>query len=231
MKFFTADIHFADAFTMKTDNRPFRNIKEYDKFIVNNCNKTAKKGNTIYVVGDLLDCDGPDTHEWEIGLKQVKKINADIILIMGNNEDRIVKYFFDNNFEKFKHCCFEHGIKEVHRELIVETCGRKVNLVHQIKDGKKNMCNFFGHTHLCAGLYHPYGLCVSTDLNHFRLFTEEMLCGYLKRKHDYWEPDDNTNYVNPFIKLVDGKWVNVKQQKSKVWQDYAKHLKEDSQLD
>ncbi len=229
MKFFTADIHFSDTLTMQTDNRPFKNIKEYDRFIVNNFNKTAKKGDTIYVIGDLLDCNGPNTYEWKKGLEQIKKINAELVLIMGNNEDRVVKYFFNNSFEKFKQCCFEHGIKQVYHSLIVEACGRKVNLVHQIKDGKKNMCNFFGHTHLCAGLYHPYGLCVSTDLNHFRLFTEELLSGYLQRKHDFWEPDDNLNYINPFIKMVDKKLVNVKQQKSKLWQDYARHLKEDGQ--
>lgn len=231
MKFFTADIHFSDALTMHTDNRPFKNIRQYDKFIVNNFNKTAHKGDIVYVVGDLLDCDGPNTYEWQKGLKLVKKIKADIVLIMGNNEDRVVKYFFNGDFEKFKQFCISNGIKGVYRSLVVDACGKKVNLVHQIKDGKKNMCNFFGHTHLCAGLYHPYGLCVSTDLNHFRLFSEEILSGYLQRKHDYWEPDDNTNYINPFIKEVNGKMVNIKQQKSKPWQAYAKHLKEDSQLD
>lgn len=226
MKFFTADIHFADDLTMKEDNRPFKSIKEYDRAIISDWNKTAKKGDTIYVVGDLLDCNGPNTYAWQIGLDYIKKVKADVILIMGNNEDRIVKYFFDNDFDKFVHHCEEKGIKQVFRSLVVVACGRKINLVHQIKDGKKNMCNFFGHTHLCSGLYHPYGLCVSTDLNHFRLFSEQILQKYLQRKHDYWEPDDNTNYINPFIVNVDGKIINTKQAKSKKWQEYASHLAE-----
>ena len=215
MKFFTADTHFCDSLTMREDNRPFKNIKAYDKFVIDNWNKTAKAGDTIYVVGDMIDCNEPNTFEWKQGLELIKKVKANIVLIMGNNEERVVKYFFDGDFNKFVAYCKQKGVKEVYDSLIVDACGRKVNLVHQIKDGKKNMCNFFRNTHLCSGLYHPYGLCVSIDLNHFRLFNEQILSNYLQRKHDYWEPDDNTNYINPFIKEIDGKVVNIKQQKSK----------------
>ena len=162
---------------------------------------------------------------WQKGLKYIKKINADIILIMGNNEDRIVKYFFNNDFEAFVKVCKDAGIKEVHKSLNIEFAGKKFHLTHQIKDADKKRINLFGHTHLCSGLYHPYGLCVSTDLNHFRLFTEEIILGYLQRKVDYWEPDDNCNFINPFIKEVDGKFVNIKQKNNKKYQEYMKTYK------
>ena len=220
MKFFTSDIHFSDESTMRSDNRPFKNVNNFDKFIIKDFNKVAKSTDTIYVVGDLLDCDGPDTDEWIKGLNLVKKINANIVLIMGNNEQRIVKYFFNNNFGEFVKYCKQFGIKEVHKTLDVEFGGKKFHLVHQIKDGDKRKINLFGHTHLCSGLYHPYGLCVSTDLNHFRLFTEEVILGYLKRKVNYWEPDENTNYVNPFLKEIDGKIVNIKLKNNKKYQKY-----------
>ena len=225
MKFFTSDIHFCDESSMKSDNRPFKNINEYNKFIINNFNKTAKKEDVIYVVGDLLDCDGPETDEWLNGLKLIKKIKAKIILIMGNNEYRIVKYFFNNNYEAFVECCKQYGISEVHKSLDVEFAGKKFYLVHQIKDGDKRKINLFGHTHLCSGLYHPYGLCVSTDLNHFRLFTEEIILGYLKRKVEFWEPDNNLNYINPFLKEVEGKLVNIKLKNNKRYQEYLKNNK------
>lgn len=225
MKFFTSDIHFSDESTMRSDNRPFKNIKAYDKFIIKNFNKTAKKDDTIYVAGDLLDCDGPNTNEWLKGLKLIKKIKAKIVLIMGNNEQRIVKYFFNGNYQAFVDFCKKHGICEVHKTLDVEFGGKKFHLVHQIKDGDKRKINLFGHTHLCLGLYHPYGLCISADLNHFRLFTEEIILGYLERKTNYWEPDENSNFVNPFLKEINGKIVNIKQAKNKIYQEYLESNK------
>ena len=225
MKFFTSDIHFCDEKTMRSDNRPFKNIKCYDKFILNDFNKTAKVGDTIYVIGDLLDCDDEFSDKWQKGLKLLKKIKADLVLIMGNNEQRIVKYFFNNNYEKFVEVCKNAGIKEVHKSLDIEFAGKKVHLTHEIKNGDKKRINLFGHTHLCLGVYHPYGLCVSTDLNHFRLFTEEILLGYLQRKKDYWEADENCNYVNPFLKEVNGKIVNIKQRGNKAYKMYLESNK------
>lgn len=225
MNFFTSDIHFCDEKTMRSDNRPFKNIKCYDKFIINDFNKTAKAGDIIYVIGDLLDCDDQFSDKWQKGLKLIKKIKADVVLIMGNNEQRIVKYFFNNDFDEFVKVCKQAGIKEVCHSLDIEFAGKKFHLTHEIKNGNKKRINLFGHTHLCLGVYHPYGLCVSADLNHFRLFTEEILLGYLKRKIDYWEPDENCNFVNPFLKEVDGKIVNIKQKNNKIYQEYLRSNK------
>lgn len=227
MNYFTADIHFCDESTMRSDNRPFKSIKEYDKFTIKTWNLTAKSGDTIYVVGDLLDCDGAESTEWKQGLQLIKKINANIVLIIGNNEQRIIKLFFNNDFGAFAKVCKAYGVKEVYKTLNIEMFGKKFHLTHQIKDADKNKINLFGHTHLCSGLYQPYGLCVSCDLNHFRLFTEEILLGYLKRKKDYWEPDENCNYINPFLKEVDGKVVNVKSEGNRVYQKYVSSNKFD----
>ena len=135
MKFFTSDIHFCDESSMRSDNRPFKNIKQYDRFIINDFNKTAKAGDTIYVVGDLLDCDDEYSTKWQMGLALIKKIKADVVLIMGNNEDRIVRHFFNNNFESFVNACKQAGIKEVYHSLDVEFAGKKFHLTHDFKPG------------------------------------------------------------------------------------------------
>lgn len=222
MNYFTADIHFSDPDTMKCDNRPFKNIKSFDNFIIKDWNKTAKKGDTIYVVGDMLNCNGKKSLEWVHGLKLIKKVKASLVLIIGNNEQRIIDNFFDGNFNAFVKCCQFYGVKEVYKKLDIKFRKKEFCLVHQIVHGDKNKINLFGHTHLCSGLYHPYGLCVSTDLNHFRLFSENQVFLYLKRKVEYWEPDGNTNYINPFIKKIGNKYVNIKQKSSKTWQKYMK---------
>ena len=220
MNYFTADIHFCDELSMRSDNRPFKTIKDYDKFTIKEWNKTAKKGDTIFVIGDLFDCNDENSTLYLDAIKLIKKVKADVVLIIGNNEQRIIKYFFKNDFDFFANFCINNGIKEVYKNLDLEVCGKKCFLVHQIKDGNKKKFNLFGHTHLCSGLYHPFGLCVSCDLNHFRLYSEEILAGYMQRKTDYWEPDENCNYVNPFIKIVNCKEENIRVKKNKAYKEY-----------
>ena len=74
MDFFTSDIHFSDTTTLKSDLRPFKNTKQYDKHIIKTWNKQAKKNDTIYVVGDLLDCDGAGHDVWKNHLYWLKKL-------------------------------------------------------------------------------------------------------------------------------------------------------------
>ena len=102
MKFFSSDIHFDDMDTIVNDNRPFKSTKSFDKYIIRTWNKQVKKDDVIYVIGDFVDCDGEGYDSWKKSLYNVKKIKASVILIMGNNEERVVKYFFDNDFEKFR---------------------------------------------------------------------------------------------------------------------------------
>lgn len=47
----------------------------------------------------------------------MKKIKAPVILITGNNEDRIIKYYFNNNFESFREYCLKVGFKEVYKNF------------------------------------------------------------------------------------------------------------------
>ena len=92
MNFFISDIHFSDDSTLKRDNRPFKTTAQFDKYIIKQINKRAKKGDTLYVVGDLIDCDGAGDDGFFRSLKYVKHIKADVIFITGNNEDRAIKY-------------------------------------------------------------------------------------------------------------------------------------------
>lgn len=220
MNYFTADVHLFDYNTIVCDNRPFKSVKSYNRFVVKDWNKTAKKGDTIYVIGDLFSCGVDILDLWRKGLKLVAKIKADVVLIIGNNEQRIVDLVFGGDYDAFVDACKQAGIKDVYKSLNLKLRGKNFHLVHQIIHGDKSKINLFGHTHLCSGLYNPYGLCLSTDLNHFRLYSEDIVFGYLQRKKDYWEPDDNTNYVNPFLVEKNGKIVNIKQRANKAWQTY-----------
>lgn len=56
MLFFTSDLHLGSDETIKFDNRPFKNSKEFQKKMIKNINKKASKGDIIYILGDFVDC-------------------------------------------------------------------------------------------------------------------------------------------------------------------------------
>lgn len=189
MNYFTSDIHFSDENTFKNDCRPFKNIKQFDKYIIKLWNKTAKKDDNIYVVGDLLDCDGPDFLSWQKALNYVKKIKANIILIMGNNEERILNNFFSSNFDAFKSFLISKGIKDVHKTLNLEFGGYNFHLVHNPINYQKDFVNLVGHSHRSKGIWYLFGLSVSCDLNHYRPYSENDILYQLKRKEIYYFSD------------------------------------------
>lgn len=191
MIFFTSDSHFLDETTFKIDNRPFKNVKQCDKFIIKTWNKQAHKNDTIYVIGDFVDCDNETSTSWKTALPYVKKIKADVILITGNNEDRIIKYFFNGNFEAFRQHCLNLGFKEVYKNLQIEILGQPVYLTHKPKDYKSGVLNLFGHMHRGGGIYKSFGFNIGCDLNHFRLYSTEDIKFLLYLKKDFWDKDEN----------------------------------------
>ena len=194
MLYFTSDLHFGDDGTVKFDMRPFKNAKKFDKFVIKTWNKQASKNDTIYVIGDFVDCNKDnDNGSWRDTIKYVKKVKASVVLVLGNNEERVIKRYFDNNFQKFREYCLNLGFKEVYENTIVHFLDRDFYLTHKPNDSNMSMFNLFGHMHRSGGLYKPYGINVGCDLNHFRLFSEKDIEFFLKLKEDYWDKDKNLN--------------------------------------
>lgn len=193
MFYFTSDVHFNDLNTIINDNRPFKTTKEFDKKIVKMWNKITDSKDIIYVVGDFIDCDGENHDSWKKSIKYVKKLKAKVVLIMGNNEDRLMKYYFDNDFNKFKEYCLSLGFKNVYKNLILRFKNQEFYLVHKPINYKEGIINLFGHVHRSGGLYYPFGLNVGCDLNHFRLLSEDDIVHLLNMKEKYWIKDKNLN--------------------------------------
>ena len=195
MNYFTADVHFSDKKTLETERRPFKNIEQYDKCIIKNFNKVASRNDIIFCVGDLLDCDNETSTSWrDEAPKYIKKINAKTILIMGNNEERIVKYFFNNNFQNFKKWALSIGISDVCKNKIIKENGKKYYLTHQPKNHKDGYINLFGHVHLSTGLVKSYGVNVGVDVNFFRLVTFEDIDKIIARSKKFnYDNDPNIN--------------------------------------
>jgi len=193
MLFFTSDVHFNDQSTIDSDLRPFKSTKQFDKFIIKTWNKQTTKNDTIYCIGDFVDCDNAQSDGWKIAIKYVKKLKAKVVLILGNNEERIIKYFFNNNFDEFKEYCLKLGFKDVEKNMIVKIRDKEFYCVHKPYDYNKAYLNLFGHVHASGGIYKPFGLNVGCDLYHFKLLSEDDIFHLLKKKEIYW---DNCKHLN-----------------------------------
>lgn len=193
MFFFTSDPHFNNTATLINDNRPFKTTKEFDKFVIKTWNKQAKTGDTIFVVGDFLDCDNETCQDWKKAITYPSKIKADVVLILGNNEKRIIKYFFNDDFQSFRKQCLKNGFKEVYENLELELLEHKFYLTHKPINYKEGMLNLFGHMHRGGGIYKPFGFNIGCDLNHFRLYSEKDIGHLLNMKKLYWDQDKNIN--------------------------------------
>lgn len=195
MNFFTSDIHLGNEYIIESGNRPFKKPNDFHKYVVKNFNKQAKKGDTIYVIGDLFDYHYKENYNWMDNFKFIKKIKADIILIIGNNEERIIKQHFDNDFNAFKECCKENGIKDVFENLTLEVCKMPFYLTHKPKNHSDKMLNLFGHSHKAMGVYKSFGFNVFYDLHDYKLLTEENIKHFLFMKKEYWDKDENLKLI------------------------------------
>lgn len=191
MYFFTSDIHFNDPEIIKMERRPFRTCEEFNRFVIELWNKQAGKGDTIFVIGDFLDCDNADSSLWKTSIDYPKHLEADVVLITGNNEERVIKNFFDGDFEKFREECLNNGFKDVKSSDDICFGGHEFHLVHKPMHYKAGVLNLFGHSHRAGGLYMPFGFNIGCDLHHFHLVSEDDILYYIETKHQYWDNDPN----------------------------------------
>lgn len=81
MEYFTSDLHLGHENIIKLCNRPFSSVEEMDNFLIESFNRKVKKGDTVYILGDLI---------WENAdaEKYLKKLNGKKILITGNHDSK-----------------------------------------------------------------------------------------------------------------------------------------------
>ena len=85
MNYFISDLHLGHKNVLKFDNRPFINIEEHDKTIIDNWNNKVNDNDDVYVLGDI---------SWHNATKTIeifKQLKGRIHLIQGNHDNRILK--------------------------------------------------------------------------------------------------------------------------------------------
>ena len=181
--FFTADSHFSsgDVDTISRDYRPFNSLEEMNEKIIEIWNSQAGEDDIIYHVGDFISYNLKDKN-FEKNLNLVKKIKAKVVLIFGNNEDRIAEYEFNNDIDKFKEYLLNLGFYKVYEEdLLLKIGDVQLYLNHHPSKHKEDCENLFGHIHKSA-LVKKYGFNVGVDNHYFRLFSEDDILELIDRR-------------------------------------------------
>lgn len=87
MEYFISDLHLGHKNCIRFDKRPFETVEEMDETIIKNINKTVKKNDYLYILGDFTMLSGQDKKVAEY----LDSINCkNLILIIGNH-DRAIK--------------------------------------------------------------------------------------------------------------------------------------------
>jgi len=92
--FFIGDTHFGDSQIIDYEQRPFANVEEMDKELINRWNYVVADDDKVFMIGDFSLYNMQKTTEICNQLKGTK------ILIMGNHDDNSEKYYNDCGFDK-----------------------------------------------------------------------------------------------------------------------------------
>lgn len=164
MIYFTADLHFGHKNIIDYCKRPFKDVEEMDRVLIENINKTVQEDDILYIVGDVSFYSVNKT----IGLlKQIKCKN--LRLVQGNHDsNKLMKRFikeFDRGFFK-DNPAFLHN--EVLRYIIShipidETDNRRALIESPIY-------NLHGHLHTVGNgkILKNYHYDVGVDNNNYK---------------------------------------------------------------
>lgn len=85
MNYYIADLHFGHTNVLEFDNRPFENIEEHDKVLIENWNSRVTKNDHIYIIGDFA-YRNKKTEDWYL-----ERLNGRKHLIIGNHDKKLLK--------------------------------------------------------------------------------------------------------------------------------------------
>lgn len=112
MNYYIADMHFGHTAVLHFDGRPFANIEEMEKSLIENWNTVVTPQDTVYILGDFCWNKADD---W---LRILRKLKGNKVLVEGNHDLKTYPPELRKEFSDIK------SYKEVMDE------GRKVILSH-----------------------------------------------------------------------------------------------------
>lgn len=126
---FISDPHFGHENIIKYEDRPFKNKKEMDEFIIENWNKQIKDGHEVFMLGDFSFYGKDRTTEI------CHLLNGRKNLICGNHDRKSARYY--------RECGFE----EVYKYPIIFDKFLILSHEPQYMNKSSVLFNLHGHTH------------------------------------------------------------------------------------
>jgi calcineurin-like phosphoesterase family protein len=95
-EFYTADLHLGHENIIKYCSRPFSNVSEMDKTIIDNWNYMVSSNDIVYVLGDFT------LKNLAVAMNYLLRLNGNIKLLPGSHDQRWINDLTDDNVLKTK---------------------------------------------------------------------------------------------------------------------------------
>lgn len=177
MIYFTSDTHFGQERTLVLSKRPFVNVEEMDRTIINNWNTIVKDDDIVFHLGDFGN------------YETVKQLNGTIFLILGNYERKDIEEG-KITLDYLEHIGIQvipdneqitHYIPETEEKICMQ-------LQHEPSKCDKNVFNLFGHIH-GRQMIKKFGLDVGVDCHHFKPISIEDVLFYKEAIEKYYDEE------------------------------------------
>lgn len=162
MKFYVSDLHFGHKNVICYDKRPFQDIEENDRILIENWNQRVGVEDEVYIAGDFA-YKNVYPEEWYLS-----RLNGKKYLIIGNHDQRLLKNqkamsYFDG-VDKMMHvsdeknqicvCHFPlaewNGFRKGHWHIYGHIHGRTDGTFHYMKELDKAL-----NAAVCINNYSP----------------------------------------------------------------------------
>jgi len=181
--FFTADEHYYHKNIIKYSDRPFKNIDEMNKVLIDRHNEVVLKKDTVVHAGDI--CFGSPKRLLEI----LQQLNGNHILLMGSHDVALKRIVKKSNYAEKK---YENLFMYRGRRLETKINGKFVVIDHYCLRtwplSHYNSWHLYGHSH---GKLEPIGKSwdIGVDANNYYPVS-------FARIHDIMQHrPDNPNFI------------------------------------
>ena len=156
--FFIADTHFYHDKVILYEKRPFRNVEEMNRTLIENWNRMVKRLDKVYVLGDF--CFHPKQYVKEL----CDALNGYKILVMGNHDTVSHRFYLESGFEEVSKypIILENRLLLSHYPMETNDAVPYVNLFGHIHgnpshkdDAKRGLCVCVERPHMA---YRPISL-------------------------------------------------------------------------
>lgn len=186
MIYYTSDLHFGHQNVIKFDNRPFDDIDEMDRTIIECWNSKVTNADTVYIIGDFA-FKNEKPEEWYL-----EQLKGKLHLIIGNHDGKLLENPIAmarfESVEKMKH---------------VVDGNKQISLCHfplaEWNGFYKGRYHIFGHIHIRTNMAYQYmsqfpnALNAGCMINDFTPVTfDELVCNNMKFRENVANASNRT---------------------------------------